>query len=80
MADLATLQTYRDEAVVARHKLATGEAVAEIWRDGRRLTFRPTDLSKLNEYIATLDREIAEATAIADGRPRRGPLSVGWLG
>lgn len=80
MADVATLQAYRDEAVVARHKLAMGESIAEIWRDGRRMTFRAMNLESLDDYIKTLDREIAEAQAVASGRSRRGPISVGWIG
>lgn len=78
--DLSTLQAYRDEAVVARHKIATGERVVEIWRDGRRLTFSATDIARLTAYIETLDREIATATAEAAGRPRRGSISPGYLG
>lgn len=76
---LATLQTYRDEAVAARHALATGSNVAEFWRDGRRVAYSKSDLKALNEYIAQLDREIAEAGVVESGRARRRPITTSYI-
>jgi hypothetical protein len=72
---LATLLTYRDEAVAARHALVMGQAVIEVRRDGRSMRYSEADLGKLNDYIAQLDREIEMATADSESRPRRGAIS-----
>jgi gpW len=69
-----TLQGYLLEARVARHKLATGANVVEVWRDGRRITYSKTTLSDLDAYIARLMQEIGAATAVATGGRTRSAI------
>lgn len=74
MASLAQLQTWLTEAEAARHSLALGEQVAEVWKDGRRVTYTQARLPDLDAYIKTLQRDIQQATALAEGRPRRSAI------
>lgn len=74
MASLATLQTRLEEAENARHSLAMGEQVVEVWKDGRRVTYSQAKLPDLDAYILTLKRDIQEATALAEGKPRRSAI------
>lgn len=78
MATLSQLQTWLTEAETARHQLATGAAVVEIMRDGRRLQYRNASLPQLEAYIRTLESDIEKATADAAGRPRRSAIGVDW--
>lgn len=71
MTDSATLQTYLDDAIAARHALATGQTVVELWRDGRRVNYSQATLSQLTDYIKQLQQEIAQAQALEAGTPRR---------
>lgn len=76
MADLAQLQTWLSEAESARHQLAMGQQVVEVWREGRRLVYSKGSLSQLDSYIATLRGDIAQAESVAAGRPRRSAIGV----
>ncbi|EQA97118.1 head-tail joining protein [Sphingobium sp. HDIP04] len=76
MADLTQLQTWLAEAEAARHLLAMGEQVVEVWRDGRRMTYSERNLSDLNDYISFLGNEIDRKTNEAAGRPRRSGIGV----
>lgn len=70
-ADIAAVRT-------ARTKLATGERVTEVWRDGRRLTFGTVTLESLDTLLNRLTNELAAATAEEAGSPRRRPISLRW--
>lgn len=76
MATLTQLQTWLSEAEAARHTLAMGETVAEIMRDGRKVTYSRANLSDLNNYIAWLEAEIERKTNDAAGNPRRSAIGV----
>lgn len=66
------------EIKAQRHKVMTGDGVIEVQRDGRRVKKFVASLREFEQMIATLDRELAEATAIAAGSPRRRPVRLGW--
>jgi hypothetical protein len=78
MASLAQLETWLEEAETARHNLAMGEQVVEIWRDGRRVSYSQTNLRALTDYVAWLHAEIGKVTAAAAGRPRRSAIGTVW--
>ena len=82
MAELSQLRTWLSEAENARHELALGQAVSEIWRDGRRMTFNKSDMGKLDSYIDVLSRDIAKAEDLLNGTSfsRRQSLSVVFRG
>lgn len=80
MATLDQLNTWLSEAEAARHSLAMGEAVVEVWRDGRRVTYSRANLAALTSYIDRLNAEIEQAQASACGRARRRALGVVWSG
>jgi hypothetical protein len=62
MADLATLQNRLGEAEAAYHRLATGSQLEEVWIDGTRTRYTPSDASKLSTYISGLQAEIGSQT------------------
>ena len=74
MASLVQLQLWLGEAETARHSLALGEQVVEVWKDGRRVTYSQAKVADLDAYILTLKRDIQEATALAEGKPRRSAI------
>ena len=78
MTELTTLQTYRDEAIAARHALMTNGGVVEVRRADRSMRFSTATLRELTAYIAELDRDIAAATNEAAGRPRRSAIGIRW--
>lgn len=78
MADLATLETWLSEAQQARHNIATGAGVLDVWRDGRRLRFAKQNLRELDRYIQSLETQITEATRVAEGKPKRRSIRIGW--
>lgn len=80
MASAAQIQVWIDEAEAKRHEVATGGAVVEMWRDGRRITRKISSLDELNSYIATLKSELVEAQ-IEEGLPvtrRRRAIGIAW--
>jgi len=81
-ADLTTLQTWITEAQEAMHKLATGAAVVDISRDGRRIKYNASNKGDLAKYIADLKLQIAALEAEAAGKlaPRRRSFGVVWGG
>lgn len=78
MADITTLRGWLAEAETARHSLAMGQSVAEVWRDGRRMTFTKSSLSDLGKYIADLEGQIAKLVDEENGTTatRRRSISV----
>lgn len=67
------------EAKEQRHLVAMGKAVVEVWRNGRRVQVKVTDLKQLNDYIQVLEREYAEQLAVDAGKNRRRPISLAWM-
>lgn len=68
------------EAETARHNLATGARVAEVMRDGRRVTYGPADMAALEDYIRALRSELVTAQTDAGVVPtrRRRAIGLGW--
>lgn len=65
-------------AKAMRVKVMNGEAVEEVWREGRRVRKPLPKLSELNALITTLERELAEATAVAAGTSKRRPIGLAY--
>lgn len=78
MATVEQLETWIAEAEARRHEVAMGEAVIDVWRDGRRVRRTFTKVEKLDAYIFSLRRELSEAQAAASGLARRRPINLGW--
>lgn len=74
MASLVQLQLWLTEAENARHSLALGEQVVEVWKDGRRVTYNKGTLADLDAYIKRLERDIEQATNVAAGRRKRSAI------
>lgn len=70
-ADIAQLET-------AQTNLATGKRIDEVWRDGRRLIYGKVTAAALDALIKEKRRQLAEAEAVAAGRPRRRAIPIGW--
>lgn len=68
------------EAETARHNLATGARVAEVMRDGRKVTYGPADMAALEDYIRALRSELVAAQTDAGVAPtrRRRAIGLGW--
>lgn len=78
MADLATLTVRLSEAETARHNIAIGGGVEFVSRDGRAVRYSKQNLAELDAYIATLNKEIEQATQVAAGKPKRRAIKIGW--
>lgn len=78
MADLATLTVRLSEAEAARHNIAIGGGVEFVSRDGRAVRYSKQNLAELDAYIATLNKEIEQATQVAAGKPKRRAIKIGW--
>lgn len=68
MPALATLQTWLEEAYVARHKLRMGEKAVSISGHGRTLTFTEANADDLDSYISDLKQQIREAQGLTNKR------------
>lgn len=80
MATSQQIETWIAEAEAKRHEVATGGAVIEFMRDGRRMTRKISSIEELNSYIATLKSELVEAQ-IAEGitpTRRRRAIGIAW--
>ena len=75
--DLDTLKTWRDDALVARHKLAMGRATASFMVAGRRKEFTEANLDKLDAYVSSLTAEITGRESGITNAGRGRPLYVG---
>jgi hypothetical protein len=73
--DIATLQSYRDEALAALHRLAVGQRTESIAYKGNSRSFVPGDEPILRRWIADLqaaiDAKSAGTTLV------RGPIHPG---
>lgn len=72
------IRTRIAEAKAQRHLVALGQAVVEVWRNGRRVQVKITDMKQLNDYILALERELDEQGAVDAGRNRRRAITLAW--
>jgi len=73
-----TLTERLAEAEAALHALATGARVADVMRDGRRVTYSASNMAELQGYINWLRSEIEKETATETGRTRRRAIGLRW--
>lgn len=68
------------EAEAQRHNVALGNAVVEIWRDGRRITKKIATMAELETYIRDLRAELTSAQISAGIAPtrRRRAIGLAW--
>jgi hypothetical protein len=68
------------EAKSQRALVATGQAVIDVWRDGRRIRKMIPTIEQLEAYIRQLQSELVEAQVAAGitVTPRRTAISLGW--
>lgn len=66
------------EAKAQRHLVALGQAVVEVWRNGRRVQVKITDMKQLNDYILALERELDEQGSVDAGRKKRRAITLAW--
>lgn len=80
--DIAKLTRMISEAVDARHKLATGTDVVDVWRDGRRMRFQKSKIAELDAYITNLRSDLTAAQVDAGVTPtrRRRAIGLAWRG
>jgi len=76
LATAAEISADIDAVREARMKLASGQRVDEVWRDGRRITFGKVTLDSLTNMLAILESDLERATNEEAGRPRRS--SIGY--
>ena len=80
MATASEIQIRITEAETALHALATGARVADVWRDGRRVTYTAASMQDLRDYISLLKSDLASAQT-AEGMTvtrRRRPIGLAW--
>lgn len=70
------LQTWLEEAYLARHKLSTGKLPVSLSHGDRSLTFTQASKGALDAYIAQLRTEIQQA----GGKPRRRTYRIAQTG
>lgn len=61
-----------------RTKIVSGEAITELWRDGRRVRKQMPTLSELNSHIMRLESDLAQANAVAAGGSRRRAIGLAY--
>lgn len=68
------------EAKAQRHKVAKGEAVVEVGRDGRRMVRKFASMGELEAYIRALESELAAMQIEAGETPtrRRRAIGLAW--
>lgn len=68
------------EAKAQRALVATGQAVIDVWRDGRRIRKMIPTLAQLEAHIRQLEGELytAQLAAGVDVRPRRAAIDLAW--
>lgn len=59
MATTAQLQIWLDEAEVALHALHMGNQIVQTSGEGRTVIYKPSDIGRLEAYIATLKNKIS---------------------
>ena len=68
MPALATLQTWLEEAYVARHKLRTGAMAVSISYGQRTMSYTAATAADLDAYISDLEQQIREAQGSTNKR------------
>ncbi len=61
-----------------RVNLATGQAVVDVWRDGRRMRLAIPSLAELETLLATLRREYEAAVLAESGGTARRGIRLQW--
>lgn len=72
------ISTEITSARALRSKIVSGEAVIELWRDGRRVRKQLPTLAELNAHITRLERELAEANIVSAGGSRRRAIGLAY--
>lgn len=67
---LATLQTWLDEALTARHQLMLGKKAVRVRSGDDEVTFTQADKDKLDAYIGQLESAISAGSASGSTIPR----------
>lgn len=67
---LATLQTWLDEAITAKHSLMTGQQVVRVGGPAGNVEFTAADSSRLDGWISTLQSWISGGAVNASTGPR----------
>lgn len=76
MPDVATLRLWLAEAKEARHLLATGKQVSDVWvMEYGRTRYSPATINELNRYIGQLEADIAK---VQDGARSNAPIQLIW--
>lgn len=72
-AELAAVRAARIDLMTGKtvQKIRTGRYATEMW-------YASASLADYDKMIATLEREIAAAEAVAAGRPKRRPINLVW--
>ena len=80
MATSSEIQTRLSEAEAALHALATGARVADVWRDGRRVTYTPASMQDLRDYISLLRSDLVAAQTVegVTVTRRRRPIGLAY--
>ncbi len=81
MATAAEIEAMIAAAEARRQEVALGEAVVEVWRDGRRMRLQVPTIDELNKHIAAMRTALVEAQ-IAEGicpPRRRRAIGLSWL-
>lgn len=68
MPALATLQTWLEEAYVARHKLRTGALAVSLSYGQRTMSYTAANAADLDAYIADLESQISQAQSGSNKR------------
>ena len=77
-SEIARVKAELASLYVMRAKIVAGEAITQLWRDGRRVSKAMPTLKELNDHIRTLENELAAANAAAAGTPRRRAIGLAW--
>lgn len=73
---LATIQTWLDEALAAKHALMTGQKVVRVGGPSGNVEFTAADSSRLDAWISTLQRWTADGAVSSSTGPR--PIFFGF--
>ncbi len=78
MATSTQIREWIAAAENARHAVAIGGAVIDVWEDGSRVRRSISSLTELQAYIDRLNRELAAALLAESGstRPARRAISM----
>lgn len=78
LTEAERISTEITSACTLRAKIVSGEAVIELWRDGRRVRKQLPTLAELNAHITRLERDLAQANAVAAGGSRRRAIGLAY--